>query len=82
MAQQHASIEEWKAAYDSYDIAHDMETVNEGLAVIVGEYCNIAQECSELAAHLERFKALKTRAYYLAQMKSTLQSILRTLREV
>ena len=76
------TIEEWKQAYDTYEIAHDMETVNEGLAIIVGELCNVARQCSELAPYLEQYKALKTRAYYLAQMKSTLQSILRTLREV
>ena len=67
---------------DLYDVAHDMETVNEALALIAAALNAVGAERAALAEYVERDKTLTARGHYLADMKSALQSIQRTLREV
>ena len=63
-------------------LIYSQEAVNEVLALIVQELFLIAQQRQELAPYVEQDKALSAKGQYLAHMKSALQSIQRTLRDV
>ena len=82
MVVQFKALDEFMAAWDSDAIAHDMETVNEGLSLLVQGIYQVAMERQELSQYVERDNMLRAKANYYADMKSALQSIQRTLREV
>ena len=80
-----ASLSEFMQAYAEGDLdslVHDQETVNEGLAQIARELFVIGQDLETLLPAVERANALRAKARLYADMKSALQSIQRTLREV
>lgn len=76
------NLADWMQQYDSYEIAHSMETVNEGLAIIARELFDTSQERQALSEYVERDRVLAAKARYMSDMKSALQSIGRGLREV
>ena len=76
------TLADFMAAYDHEEIAHNMELVNEGLAIIVSELFSVGQERQVISGHVERDRVLAAKGRYLSDMKSALQSIQRTLRAV